>query len=454
MKSQKFFSNKFSRRDFLKRSTIAAGGAFFGLPAIVPASALGSNSPSNRINIGCIGTGNQGIQNMQAFLHKDDVHISAVCDVNTAGPYPTGIACAGREPARKIVDEYYAGKKRSGSYKGCAAYNDFRDVLARDDIDAVLIVTPDHWHAVMTVMAAKAGKDIYCEKPISLTVADGRAMVEAVQRYGIIFQAGSQRRSREQARFAIELVRNGRIGKLKKIICNVGANNKTAPPSDWKPSPIPEGFDYDMWLGPAPWAPYHKDRCFYTFRFILDYSGGQTTNFGAHSCDLAQWGNATDHTMPIEFEDLGSEFPRDGLFNTPIKIHFRAKYENGVELICQTGLPTMQTHFIGTEGWVKIGYGGLCTYPESLKSSIIKPNEDRVYVSNDHHTNFIECVKTRREPVAPVEAGHHSAAICHLGNIAMLLKRKIRLNPETEKIINDEEANRMLSRAMRTPWHF
>ena len=221
--------------------------------------------------------------------------------------------------------------------------------------------------------------------------------------------------------------------------------------------PVPEGFDYDMWLGPAPWAPYHKDRCLYRFRFVLDYSGGETTNIGAHSFDIAQWANGTEHTGPVEFEDLGSEFPKkDCLFNTVSKVRFRARYANGVELICEPILPPgprVAARFEGTKGWIDAAFwGGLKTSPESLADSTIRPNEIHLYKSSNHYRNFIDCVKTRREPIAPVEVGHRSATICNAANIAMMLKRKLQWDPDKEQFINDEQANRMLSRPMRAPW--
>jgi predicted dehydrogenase len=393
-------------------------------------------------------------------MEFDDVQVVAVCDVVTGsreyghwfkngwkGDY------LGREPARLIVEDHYAEQKRAGTFKGCAAYNDFRDLLAGDEIDAVTVVTPDHWHAPISIMAARRGKHIYCEKPMTLTISEGRAMAEAVKRHGITFQTGSHERSSRVTRFGCELVRNGRIGKLKRIRTMVGLNNKTAPAADWKPMPVPDGFDYDMWLGPAPWAPYHKDRCLYNFRFGIDYSGGQTTNYGAHSNDMAQWGNNTDHTGPIEVEDMGGQWPRDGLFTTATKVHFRALYANGVELICKTGPYGVGARFEGTEGWVEIGYGGFRTHPESLKNSVIGPNEIHLYESNDHHRNFIDCIKNGRETAAPVEVGHRSVTVCHLGNIAMMLKRKLKWDPEAERFIGDDQANRMLSKPMRGPWH-
>jgi len=438
----------------LTRRSFLAAGAALAAPYVVPASVLGAAAPSNRITLGCIGTGNQGVNDMRGFLQNEDAQVVAVCDVNTGSyGYKTAEQFLGRDPARGIVDSFYGGRSPSGRYRGCGAYTDFREVLARPDVDAVVIVVPDHWHAVMATMAARAGKDIYCEKPLSLTVADGRAMVEAVRRSGIILQAGSHERSHRQTRFACELVRNGRIGRLKRIQAVVGPWNKTGPTGAWTPTAVPEGFDYEMWLGPAPWAPYHKDRCLYNFRFILDYSGGQTTNYGAHSLDIAQWGNDTEHTGPVEVEDAGAEFPRDGLFTAPTVVHFKARYANGVELECITRDDNVACRFEGTQGWVEIGYKGFFTDPPSLKTSVIGAGEIQLYESNDHYRNFLDCVKSRREPAAPVEVAHRSATLCHLGNIAMILKRKLRWDPDREEFPGDDEANRMLARGKRAPWH-
>jgi len=449
-----------NRRTFLKQTAGAAIGAL-GLPLFIHADALGRAgraAPSQRITLASIGVGGMGTNNMRAFLAQPDVQVVAVCDVVEANDqyghwYKKGWngAWFGREPARKIVESEYAQKAPGGSYKGCTAYVDFREIIARDDIDAVCVTTPDHWHAIPSIMASAAGKDIYCEKPLSLTVAEGRAMAQAVQRHGTVFQTGTMRRSAEQYRFLCELVRNGRIGKLQRVISTIGPNNKEAPPRDWTPMPVPEWLDYDMWLGPAPWAPYHKDRCLYTFRFGLDYSGGQTTNLGAHVIDIIQWANGTDDTGPVEFEDLGSEWPTDGLFTTATKVSFRARYANGVEFTCQTA-KTESWRLEGTEGWIEVRDDKWTSSPESLKTTVIGANEIHLYKSNDHHRNFIDCVKSRQITAAPVEIGHRSTSICLLGNIAMRLGRKLHWDPKAEQFTNDDEANRLLTRPLRSPW--
>jgi hypothetical protein len=459
-------SGSSTRRDFLKTAAVLSAAAC--APHVVPSSVFGANAPSNRIHVGFIGCGNQSTIDLPAFLGHDDCQVLAVCDVNTASfGYRTPEQFLGRKPGQEKVNAFYAAKTTSGAYKGCDAYNDFRDVLARKDIDAVAIVVPDHWHALMVVMAAKAGKDMYCEKPLSLTIGQGQAMVKAVREQKRVLQTGSHYRSSPDNRRGCELVRNGRIGQVKRILTQVAEINAVDPGPGWQPMPVPEGFDYELWLGPAPWAPYHKDRCFYRFRFNLDYSGGQVTNFGAHSNDAGQWALGMDQSGPIEIEDRGSEWPpKGGLYNTATKTAFCARYANDVELICQTDKPGFGVRFEGTEGWVEYGYQGLKTQPESLKTSKIGPDEVHLPVSNpnrtqeagqyhvpDHVRNFLDAVKSRHDPVAPVDVGHRSATVCHLGNIAMLLKRKLRWNPVPEQFVGDDEANRRLTRPMRAPWH-
>ena len=445
-----------TRRQFLCTTGTTATGLAAGLPFLVPAFVRGASAPSRRITVGCIGTGNQGFNILQQFLKQDDAQIVAVCDVNRASHgYRDENQFLGREPAQKAVNEFYARKTAAGQFRGCDVYTDFRDVLARKDIDVVTIVVPDHWHGLMTVMACQAGKDIYCEKPLSLTIQQGREMVKAVRQHKRILQTGSHERSNPITRKACELVRNGRIGKLQKITTFVGYHNKVGPGPGWQPMPVPEGFDYENWLGPAPLAPYHQDRCLYRFRFIYDYSGGQITNFGAHSNDMAQWAMGADDTGPVEVELLDAKFlPKGSLFDVATETKFRCRYANGVELVCDMDKSQVGARFEGTDGMVQVGYGGFFTKPESLKTAELGSNEIRLGDSNDHVRNFLDCVKSRREPVAPVEAGHRSASVCHLGNIAVRLgKRKVlRWDPVQERFTNDDEANAFLTRPMRAPW--
>jgi len=443
-----------NRRLFLKRSAIATAMA---TPYYVPASVFGAGAPSNRITMGCIGIGNQGFPVMKRFLQHDDCQILAVCDVNRGSyGYKEPTHFYGREPAQKAVEGHYAKSNGSGSYRGCAAYNDFREVLVRDDIDTVVIVVPDHWHAIMTIQAAEAGKDIYCEKPLGLTIGDGQAMVKAVRKYGRILQTGSHERSNPNVRRACELAKNGSIGKVKRVIAHVGRHNRIGPGPGWKPMPVPDGFDYDRWLGPAPQAPYHKDRCLYNFRFNYDYAGGQITNFGAHSLDMAQWGLGMDGTGPVKIEHVYADYlPAGSLFNAATYTDFRCTYANGVILECRTAVPSVRCIFEGTEGVVRVDNKGqnFLTFPEEIKRSSATTKDPKVYASNDdHQRNFLDCVKSRSEPAAPVEVGHRSASICHLGNIAIKLRTKLKWNPATEQFVGNDEANQLIHRPVRGSW--
>ncbi len=448
-------SASLTRREFV-RSTAAFGAAALAGPFIAPSSVFGQNAPSKRITLGIIGCGNQSTVDIPEWLKNDDCQIVAVCDVNRASyGYKNEKQFLGREPQRDFVNQFYAKKTTGGTYQGVTAYSDFRDVYARSDIDAVAIIAPDHWHSVMTVLAARAGKDIYCQKPLTLTIAEGRDMIAAVRQHRRILQTGSQYRSNAMIRQACELVRNGRIGKLQRVETYVAENNFTGPGPGWKEMPVPEGFDYDAWLGPAPKVPYHHDRCFYRFRFIREYSGGQTTNFGCHSNNVAHWGMGVDDTGPVEIEDLGAEFPPKGdLFTTPTKVAFRARYANGVVLECKTDKRSFGATFFGSEGVLRAGYKPIVTEPAAIAQSTIGPNEIHLPVSANHYRNFLDCVKSRQDPVEPAEIGHRTASLCHLGNIAMILNKKIRWDPKQEQIVGDAEAAKMLARPRRAPWNY
>ncbi|NLE37513.1 MAG: Gfo/Idh/MocA family oxidoreductase, partial [Pirellulaceae bacterium] len=344
----------FSRRRFLKGAASVA--AAVSVPSLVPASVFGENAPSNRINIGCIGTGNQGFHDLNAFLPQPDCQVVAVSDVNAGSKgYNNPNDVRGRTPGKRLIEEYYAAESRAGGRAGCDAHADFRELIARDDIDAIMVVAPDHWHEHMTVLAVESGKDVYCEKPLGLTIAGQRRMVEAARRHERIVQTGSHERSNPYVRALCEFVRSGAIGKVERVECNVGRHNKVGPGPGWSPMPVPEGFDYKMWLGPAPDAPYHQDRCLYRFRFIRDYSGGQITNFGAHSLDIAQWGLGTDGTGPVEVEHVYADYlPKGSLFDAATHIHFRCKYADGTVLECRTAEPQVRCTFYGTDGVASI----------------------------------------------------------------------------------------------------
>jgi predicted dehydrogenase len=449
--------HKSSRRAFLGQTAVAsaAGVAF---PTIIPARALGRSgrpAPSNRITLAVIGTGNQGFNDIKSFLLDGRVQLVAVCDVNreSAGYWDGKIG--GREPARRLIDEHYAKKASAAkTYRACGASADFREILGRDDIDAVEICTPDHWHALMVVEACKAKKDIYCQKPLSLTIAEGRLMSYAVNRSKVVFQTGSQQRSDHRFRRACELVRNGRIGDLRTVRVGQpsGRTDYAKTGAHKKPEPVPTGFDYQMWLGPAPDAPYAPARCHVNFRWIYDYSGGQVTDWGGHHPDCAQWGMGTELTGPVEIRNAKGAFPPDELWNTATEYSFEAVYENGVTMII-SNKEKMGVTFEGTKGKIYVNRGELEGDPKALLDSKIGPEGIHLYKSDDHFRNFIDCVISREPTAAPVEVAHRSLTICHLGNIAMRLNReKLRWDPRTEQIIGDDEAARMLSRPYRAPW--
>ncbi len=438
-----------TRREFARRT--AAAAALVAFPNVISSRVFGANE---RIAVAFIGVGNQGTNDLRSMIGDERVQIVGVCDTNreSAGYWDGGVA--GREPAKKLVEGHYAKKSPTGGYKGCATFSDFREVLARKDIDAVAVATPDHWHAIISVEACKAGKDVYCQKPLSLTVAEGRAMADAAKKYKRVFQTGSQQRSDEKFRRACELVRNGRIGKLTGV--------KVGLPGGWrdygktgdrkKPEPVPEGFDYNMWLGPALDAPYSPARCHVNFRWIFDYSGGQVTDWGGHHPDIAQWGMDTERTGPVEIRNAKAEFGSDVLWNTATAFNFDAVYANGL-VMNVSDKNKMGVTFEGEKGSIYVNRGHLESNPGEIIESKIGENEIRLYKSSDHFRNFIDCVQSRKETIAPAEVAHRSITICHLGNIAMRLHRgSIKWDPKKEQIIGDAEANSMLSRPHRSPW--
>ena len=426
-----------TRRELLKG---AAAAALVG-PCVVSSSALGAGdrpAPSNRIGAAIVGTGGQGGGHVGGLCGQPDVQVLAVCDVDRGH----------REHNKKVVEDRYS-RETGGTYAGCAAYGDFREVMARSDVDAVLIATPEHWHALCSIAAAKAGKDIYCEKPMAGTIAEGRAAADAVRRYGRVFQTGSQERS-GQARVACELVRNGRIGKLHTIRTFLPVDGYAQ--GSVKEEPVPDGFDYDFWLGPRPWEPYTSQRCFFNFRWILDYSDGELTDRGCHVNDIALWGAGPLLAGPVEIEGKG-RFRTDPLWNVPIEFHIEYTYANGLKIICDTNGPR-GIRFEGTEGWVFVAiHGGhLTAEPASVLKSVIGPDEVHLHASRGHHRDWIDAIKTRGDTVAPAEAGHRTASFCHLGLIALLTGRKVKWDLEKEEFINDSEAQRLVHRPMRSPW--
>jgi predicted dehydrogenase len=411
------------RRQFLKSSVAAS--CLAAAPLFVPARAFGANE---RVITGHIGVGGQGNANLKGFLKN----AAAVCDVDQ-----------GRAAATAKTVEM-AGNK-------CEVFIDFRKLLERKDIDAVVISTPDHWHALTTIHACRAGKDVYCEKPLTLTIAEGRKMVEEARASKRVVQTGSQQRSAPEFRRACELVRNGALGKLQTILVGIPkCNHAGAPKPDTAP---PSGFDYDLWLGPAPERPYNENRVHYFFRFFWDYSGGQMTNFGAHHLDIAQWALGMDASGPVAVEGAG-EFHPQKWHELTEKCRVTHTYADGTKVIVgqqESDIPIGVT-FIGSEGKLFVNRGRLTAEPQELADYQLKEGDVRLYESSNHHENFLACVKSRELPICDIEIGHRSATVCHLGNIAIRLGRKVQWDPAKEQFVGDDEANTWLSRPYRAPW--
>ncbi|MFQ6131349.1 MAG: Gfo/Idh/MocA family protein [Armatimonadota bacterium] len=442
-----------TRRRFMRRATAAVAA-----PYVVSASSLGFGeavAAGERIAMGLIGCGGHGAGwNLNQVFRCPDAQVVAVCDVDDA-------RC---RQAKARVEQHYA-RTVGEDYKGCASYGDFRELIARDDIDAIINATPDHWHVIPAIMGARAGKDVICEKPLTLTVAEGRVLSDVISKTGRVFQTASENRSIDSYIHLCELVRNGRIGKLQHIEVTLPAGNESRGPNftQDEEQPVPEGFNYDMWLGQAPWAPYCPARCHGSFRWNLDYSGGRLTDWGAHLIDLAQWANDTEATGPVEVEGTGKFPPREALFNTAEEFDIDYKYANGVTMKVVSKGPGIR--FEGTEGW--IGFSGwrapLRASSEAILESKIGPEETRLYRPSEivgradggkggEHRNFLDCVKSRRPCYAPAETGHRTITIAHIGNIAMMLGRKLRWDPDAERFVGDSEADEMLSRRQREPW--
>ena len=425
-----------NRREFLKKTVGVAGGAV-AFPYIVSSSVLGAEgkvAPSNRIVMGCIGVGGQGTGNMQGFLGKNEVQVVAVCDVDRRQ----------RNQAKKKVDGKYGNSD-------CKEYLDFLEVIEREDIDALSLATPDHWHSIPVVMAARAGKDMYGEKPLARTIREGRAMVEAVTRYGRIWQTGSWQRSVENFHHGCELVRNGRIGKVHLVEVGLPTGGAT----DNRPvQPVPEGVDWDFWLGPAPWVSY-RGVMHWDWRWMMDYSGGQLTDWAGHHIDIAHWGLGLDRTGPVEIEGKGV-YPKDGIFDAATEYKFTCKYANGLTMVVANDRQQpkgMGAVWYGEKGWIHVDRGRSASDPPTLLKEVIGPDEIKLYESRDHHQNFLDCVKSRKETIAPIEIAHRSISVGLLGEIAMLTGRKLKWDPEKEIFPGDDGANRLLSRSFRGPWH-
>ena len=441
-----------SRRQFLQRTTLLAGT--LAIPQIIPASVLGAGgavAPSNRVGLGCIGLGIQGTGNMKTFLGHPEVRVAAVCDVHETQ----------RLTGKKVVDDFY-------SNADCAAYKDFRELIARPDIDAVQITTPDHWHPLIALEAARQGKHMYHEKPMGWSFRAAQAVRKAVREKGVVFEFGTQQRSSGKFRPACELVRNQKIGQLKTILVGVPGSVSSCPIQPTEP--VPKELDYDFWLGPAPLAPYCYQRCrpftpkegWSVWYSISDYCMGMIGNWGVHHLDIAQWGNNTERSGPTEVEGT-AEFPQGMLTDCCVSWQVENRYANGVTLVHMDDA-TSKKHplqkgghghgilFLGSEGWVHVDRGGWDAHPKSLLETKPGANDLRLFRSDNHHGNFIDAIKKRGQPAAPIDSAVRTDTLCQLQLIAVKLRRRLRWDPVKEDFTGDAEASRMLDRPMRAPW--
>ncbi|MES2773741.1 MAG: Gfo/Idh/MocA family oxidoreductase [Bacteroidota bacterium] len=428
-----------SRRNFIKQTATALAG-FMIVPRFVLGGKRSDGSsyipPSDIISLGYIGCGKQGPLLVNSFLTTNETRVAGISEVY-------------KDKATRMLDKVkwvYEKNPSLGSYPEIPVYNDFRELLARKDVDAVVIATPDHWHAVMAVLAAEAGKDIYCEKPLSLTIIEGRAMVDATRKHKRVFQTGNMQRSWPEFRQAVELVRNGYIGDIKSVKVNVGP-----PPTPYNlpAETIPAGLDWKAWLGPneyknfnAELAPPLSKDVYPNWRNYKEFGGGMVTDWGAHMFDIAQWALNMDESGPVEIiAPNGNDYPV-----------LTYKYENGVVMTHEKWEWNNAVLFTGTEGEIRVGRGKLETTPVSLKDKIIGESEKHVYKSENHYKDFLKAMRTRNKPVSDVETGHRTASVCTLGNIAYELKRPLQWNPKKERFKGDSEASALLGRTMLQEW--
>jgi predicted dehydrogenase len=432
-----------------------------GFPAIVPSTVFGAEAPSNQITVGAIGTGriSRG-HDLPGLWKHPSARIMAVCDLDSKRV----------QDAIRLVNGHYT-KTTGKPYDGVTGYAQYRELLANKDVDAVVISTPDHWHARIAIDAVRAGKDVYLQKPASLTIAEGRALSDAVHRSGRIFQIGSQQRSWAQFRYAVELVRNGRIGQVKTVYVGLPGD----PAGKEEPEmPVPKTFDYDTWLGSTPVVYYTENRVHPQQGYgrpgwlrCEQFGAGMITGWGAHHLDTAHWGMDTEHTGPIEIWGK-AEFPKSGLWDVHGPFRTEALYANGVHMIVSGDFPN-GIKFEGTEGWIFVSRGNeavtasdpvaalkdaqaLAASDPKIITSVIGKDEFHVPPSTDHHGNWLEAIKTRQQPIAPAEVAHRACSACLLHHMAMKLNRKLYWDPDKERFKNDEQANSMLSRPQRAPF--
>ncbi len=422
-----------SRRSFIKGT--AAATSLLAFPFVSRLSA--QNAPGRQIAMGIIGCGGISESHVSALVRDPACRILALCDVD----------------ATNLNNRLNQVKQAYGSGNDVATYRDFRELNSREDLDAVLICTPDHWHALIAIDAVRKGKHIYVEKPLTLTILEGRALVAETRKAGVVGQTGTQQRSSMDFRNVAELIRNNRLGKLQRIEILIPANNKYCA-GTWESEPVPEGLDWDFWVGPAPMKPFTRQGCHYNFRFISDYACGQITNWGTHYVDIAQWALDMDESGPIAVEGTGV-FPSTGLFNNAMNVDVTVTYKGGLPLTIRTrtdGVFDGNIIFHGERGSLDVSRSRVVASDPKLLSEALPANAKRVQKSTNHHTDFFEAIRKGSRPVADVSYGHRTNTVCLIADIAMRLNRPLRWDPVKEEFIGDEVANRMRSRAMRSPW--
>lgn len=442
--------SRLTRRAFIQRTGLV-GTATLVAPLVVPGRVLGLDgavAPSNRIAMGFIGTGRQTTHaNLPGFLHQPDAQVVAVCDVDRWR----------MENARKLVDQHYSRQTASGSHQSCRAFADWRDLVARDDVDAVMIGTPDHWHILMAIAALNAGKDVSCEKPLSRSVAEGRKLVEAVARNNRVFCTDSEFRAERWNRMLATMARNGKLGQLKRIITQVPPEPTLGAQPDL---PVPPGLDYEMWLGPAPEKPYTLQRVHPREKtngrpgwlLIRDYATNPIANWGAHWNDIAMWAMDTEKTGPVAVEATGKFPPKGNLWDLAQELEAHCYYANGVELLCRSGEPLIRIE--GTEGWGQVVYPANVSFePESLLEWKPGPNDLVLPSMASEKRDFLDAVQARRQPQYDAEGGHRVNSLAHLAGASMALGRRLKWDPVAETVIGDDEANEWLKpETLRAPW--
>lgn len=428
-----------SRRNFIGKAAAAIAA-----PTIIPASVLGKNAPSNRVNMAFIGLGNRGIGVMEAFLNHDDVQGVAVCDVEERhqqvrhGKMSREYGwAAGREAMEKVYS-----KKQATDWRGCQTYQDFREVLAREDIDAVQVATPDHWHGIISMAAVQSGKDVYCEKPVTHLFPEGHAIYREVAKRNAVFQVGSQQRSEKVFQQAVEIVRNGLIGNVKNVEVGLpeGHNEPVLDPTIKTP---PLDLDYDMWCGPSVKLPYMEARHHWTWRWNTAYGGGQIGDWIGHHNDIAHWALDMDTSGPVSVEAKNWTFPETEIYDTPIQYDILSKYENGVEVLISSKFP-IGTKWIGENGWVFVTRGKLEASNESWTVPGFEAGAWKTYKTPGHQRNFVDCVKSREEAIANAETGHRSVTPGHLGYLSNKIGAPIQWYPKAEKVVGNDSAQEML----------